>query len=131
MYFGVGCGRVLGVHEQQHIDAVLFVAPVPAALVSEPKSIVRYLTKLGEPTDVPSRSTSRGPRYWKSTSCGARPGLNNQRTNDEPAWAWAGSTRFAHPCVLRAKLKRLTVKGSWHSCALMNDSSMKCWGHNE
>ena len=38
------------------------------ALVSEPKSIVRYLTKLGEPLDVPmERCTSRGPPYWKST----------------------------------------------------------------
>jgi Putative transposase len=37
------------------------------ALVTEPKSIVRYLTKLGEPIDVPARSTSRGPPYWKST----------------------------------------------------------------
>jgi Putative transposase len=37
------------------------------ALVTEPKSIVRYLTKLSEPIDVPARSTSRGPPYWKST----------------------------------------------------------------
>jgi hypothetical protein len=31
------------------------------------KSIVHYLTKLGEPIDLPVRSTSRGPPYWKST----------------------------------------------------------------
>jgi hypothetical protein len=37
------------------------------ALVTEAKSIVRYLTKLGEPTDVPSRFAGRGPPYWKST----------------------------------------------------------------
>jgi len=37
------------------------------AFVTEPKSIVRYLTKLSEPIDVPTRSTSRGPPYWKST----------------------------------------------------------------
>ena len=37
------------------------------ALVTQPKSIVRYLAKLGEPIDVPTRSTSRGPPYWKST----------------------------------------------------------------
>jgi hypothetical protein len=37
------------------------------ALVTESKSIARYLTKLGEPIDVPARSTSRGPPYWKST----------------------------------------------------------------
>jgi len=37
------------------------------ALVTEPKSIVRYLTKLSEPIDVPTRSTSRGPPYWMST----------------------------------------------------------------
>jgi hypothetical protein len=38
-----------------------------ALVVTAPKSIVRYLTKLGEPIDVPTRSTSRGPPYWKST----------------------------------------------------------------
>ena len=37
------------------------------ALVTEPKSIVRYLTKLAEPIDVPARAASRGPPYWKST----------------------------------------------------------------
>ena len=37
------------------------------ALIKEPKSITRYLTALGEPTDVPIRSPSRGPPYWKST----------------------------------------------------------------
>jgi hypothetical protein len=33
------------------------------ALVTEPKSVARYLTKLSEPIDVPTRSTSRGPRW--------------------------------------------------------------------
>jgi hypothetical protein len=37
------------------------------ALVTEPKSIVGYLTKLCEPIDVPARGASRGPPYWKST----------------------------------------------------------------
>jgi hypothetical protein len=37
------------------------------AVVSDPKSIARYLSALGEPTDVPGRSRSRGPPYWKST----------------------------------------------------------------
>jgi hypothetical protein len=44
------------------------------ALVTEPKSIVRYLTKLSEPIDVPTRSTSRGPPYWKSTVLRRRAG---------------------------------------------------------
>jgi hypothetical protein len=35
--------------------------------LTEPKGIARMLTKLGEPTDVPARSPSRGPPYWKST----------------------------------------------------------------
>jgi hypothetical protein len=30
------------------------------------KSIEGYLAKLGEPSDVPVRSPSRGPPYWKS-----------------------------------------------------------------
>jgi hypothetical protein len=37
------------------------------ALVTEPKSVARYLSKLGEPLEVPGRSPSRGPPYWKST----------------------------------------------------------------
>jgi hypothetical protein len=37
------------------------------AIVTEPKSVARFLAKLGEPTDLPARSPSRGPPYWKST----------------------------------------------------------------
>ena len=37
------------------------------AMLTEPASIARFLTKLGEPADVPARSPSRGPPYWKST----------------------------------------------------------------
>jgi len=37
------------------------------ALVTNEKSIARYLAKTGEPTGVPGRSPSRGPPYWKST----------------------------------------------------------------
>jgi hypothetical protein len=37
------------------------------ALVNEPRSIRRFLAALGETTDVPARSPSRGPPYWKST----------------------------------------------------------------
>ncbi len=37
------------------------------AMVTEPKGVARLLEKLGEPTDVPARSPSRGPPYWKST----------------------------------------------------------------
>jgi hypothetical protein len=37
------------------------------ALIKEPRSITRFLAALGEPTDVPVRSPSRGPPYWKST----------------------------------------------------------------
>ena len=37
------------------------------AMVTEQKSVTRYLAKLGEPTEVPERSPSRGPPYWKST----------------------------------------------------------------
>jgi hypothetical protein len=36
------------------------------AMVTEPKSITRYLRSLGEPTDAPARSPPRGPPYWKS-----------------------------------------------------------------
>jgi len=37
------------------------------ALVTETKSITKYLGAVGEPTDVPARSPNRGPPYWKST----------------------------------------------------------------
>ena len=37
------------------------------AMVTDPKSIARYLDALGEPTEPPTRTPSRGPPYWKST----------------------------------------------------------------
>jgi hypothetical protein len=37
------------------------------SMVTDPKSIARYLAALGELTEVPDRSPSRGPPYWKST----------------------------------------------------------------
>ncbi len=36
------------------------------AMVTDPKSVARYLAGLGELADGPSRSPSRGPPYWKS-----------------------------------------------------------------
>jgi hypothetical protein len=36
------------------------------AMVTEPKSVERYLARIGELIDVPGRSPSRGPPYWKS-----------------------------------------------------------------
>jgi Putative transposase/Transposase zinc-binding domain len=37
------------------------------AMVTESRNIARFLSALGEPTDVPARSPNRGPPYWKST----------------------------------------------------------------
>lgn len=37
------------------------------ALVIDLQSAARYLAKIGERTEVPGRSQSRGPPYWKST----------------------------------------------------------------
>jgi len=37
------------------------------AVVTDPQSITRYLAAVGELQDVPGRSPSRGPPYWKST----------------------------------------------------------------
>jgi hypothetical protein len=34
--------------------------------LTENKSVERYLAAIGELTDVPGRSPSRGPPYWKS-----------------------------------------------------------------
>ncbi len=36
------------------------------AMVTKPKSVARYLEGIGELTDVPGRSPSRGPPSWKS-----------------------------------------------------------------
>ncbi len=36
------------------------------AMVTEPKSIARYLAGIGELAEVPGQSPSRGPPYWKS-----------------------------------------------------------------
>jgi hypothetical protein len=36
------------------------------ALVTEPKSIARYLRGIGEPTDVPKRKPARGSPSWAS-----------------------------------------------------------------
>ena len=37
------------------------------ALLTDPKSITRYLRAIGQPTDALERSPARGPPYWKST----------------------------------------------------------------
>jgi hypothetical protein len=36
------------------------------ALVTESKSVARYLRTIDEPSDVPRRSPSRGTPFWKS-----------------------------------------------------------------
>ena len=38
------------------------------ALLTEPGEVRRFLRSIGEPTDVPARSPSRGPPYWKSVA---------------------------------------------------------------
>jgi hypothetical protein len=36
------------------------------AVLKDPARIARYLASIGEPTELPARSPSRGPPYWKS-----------------------------------------------------------------
>jgi hypothetical protein len=36
------------------------------AVVTEPKSVARFLKRMGEPTEPPRRLPARGPPYWKS-----------------------------------------------------------------
>ncbi len=36
------------------------------AMVTDPKSVARSLRALGEPTEAPTRTPARGPRYWQS-----------------------------------------------------------------
>jgi hypothetical protein len=36
------------------------------AVLRNPARIARYLASIGKPTELPARSPSRGPPYWKS-----------------------------------------------------------------
>ncbi len=36
------------------------------AVIKDSASIARYLAAVGEATELPRRSSSRGPPYWKS-----------------------------------------------------------------
>jgi hypothetical protein len=36
------------------------------AILKDPARIARYLVSIGEATELPERSPSRGPPYWKS-----------------------------------------------------------------
>jgi hypothetical protein len=36
------------------------------AMVQDPANVARFLTAVGEATEVPRRSPGRGPPYWKS-----------------------------------------------------------------
>ena len=36
-------------------------------MVTDENNVARYLAAVGEPLDVPMRSPSKGPPYWKST----------------------------------------------------------------
>ena len=44
------------------------------AVITEHKSVMRYLKRVGESCDVPERSPARGPPYWKSTVLRRRAG---------------------------------------------------------
>ena len=48
------------------------------AMVTDRTHIARYLASIGEPDDVPPRSPSRGPPYWKSIV------LRRKAGHDEP-----------------------------------------------
>ncbi|MCC6646611.1 MAG: transposase [Polyangiaceae bacterium] len=52
------------------------------AMVTDPKSVRAYLRGIGEPCDVPERSPSRGPPYWKST-------VLRRKAGDSSGDAWA------------------------------------------
>src|ERR687897_3865014 len=56
------------------------------AMITEPASIARYLAVVGEATDVPRRSPSRGPPYWKSHVLRRRAlGDQDESGGDEPS----------------------------------------------
>jgi hypothetical protein len=47
------------------------------ALMTEPKSIARYLRALGEPIEAPSRAPARGPPFWQSRVLRRQAGVND------------------------------------------------------
>jgi len=60
------------------------------AMVTDPASIARYLPAVGEATEVPRRTPSRGPPYWKSQvlrrrATGDEDGCDNHRGGEDEA----------------------------------------------
>jgi hypothetical protein len=60
------------------------------AMVTDPASIARYLAAVGEATEVPRRTPSRGPPYWKSQvlrhrATGDEDGCDNHRGGEDEA----------------------------------------------
>ena len=55
------------------------------AVIKESASITRYLAAVGEATEVPRRSPSRGPPYWKSQV------LRRKALGDEEGWGSHGN----------------------------------------
>jgi len=60
------------------------------AMVTDPASIARYLAAVGEATQVPRRTPSRGPPYWKSQllrrrAKGDEDGCGNHRGGEDEA----------------------------------------------
>jgi hypothetical protein len=60
------------------------------AMVTDPASIARCLTVVGEATEVPRRTPSRGPPYWKSQvlrrrATGDEDGCGNHRGGQDEA----------------------------------------------
>ena len=55
------------------------------AMVTDPASIARYLAAVGEATQVPRRTPSRGPPYWKSQRP-SPPGHRRRGRLRQPPW---------------------------------------------
>ena len=55
------------------------------AVIKKSTSIARYLAGVGEATEVPGRSPSRGPPYWKSQV------LRRKVLGDEQGWGSHGN----------------------------------------
>ena len=57
-------------------------------MVTEPKSVARYLRSLGEPTEAPPRTPARGPPYRVTSSDDRPPAItpqSNERTHRSTA----------------------------------------------
>src|SRR5258706_15274961 len=102
-------------------------------MVTDRKSITRYLAKIGEPTDVPARSPSRGPPYWQSTvlaaADGRRRAVAERENRAASAWGRGRHRRYGRDARLRARGRLSRVRRSGPHCPRADHEEPFAKGH--